>query len=93
MIKRGVSGDITSVNKLKKNNVALGLRTFVKNHILIAARYEISSFLLFSPRSIVEDCEKIDLIPIYIKYPAHRYLITLNTSIDCDIINANQAKL
>lgn len=61
----GVFGDNTSVNKLKKNSVALGLRTFVKKPIFTAEIAEIS-FLFFgaTPTDATTDLARNDLIPI-----------------------------
>ena len=40
----GVFGEMTMVNKLKKNTVAFGFKTFVKNPIFIAEKVDISAF-------------------------------------------------
>jgi|GEM_PF-1273309 len=37
---------ISIVNKLKKNNIALGLRILLRNHIFIASRKDISRWII-----------------------------------------------
>ncbi len=63
-IEPGVSGEITIVNKLKKNSVALGFKAFVKKPILIAERAEMSSFLVSWPTSKTDDFDKMDFTPM-----------------------------
>ncbi len=59
-----VSGEITNVNKLKKNIVALGFNTLVKNPFHTACIGLIAGFNSSATTSILDDFASIELTPI-----------------------------
>ena len=88
----GVSGEITRVKRLKKNKVAFGFSTLVRNQIFTASRGVISSFLISAWISICHDFVLIAQIQRYMRYAAPMNFIIWNRSIDWEMMSAIQAR-
>lgn len=86
-IVAGVSGLITCVNKLKKNNVAFGFNILVRKPILMAANFSMSAIFSVKFGFTFFGFERKDLYPINIRYPAPRNFIIEKRTIDFEIIN------